>query len=436
MDSSAPKGFLPPQISAIDPRGPISAACTLAFFALVVARSVPSSPGSFLPGFLNPTGLLTWNSFFMFYLATIPGKKILSASLDVLQGAILKYARIDEGESKVKKLEVLEMIDVSYLTLNTMIEFVGLNHIVAFLLSSDTEKRIESFGVYNTFLAFVFCLTVNDLIYYAFHYFAHSRHLYPYCHKQHHRNSIPFRGYLDAANQHPFEQTSGFSIIILSFNLTAKVTGLHASAAWCILLCWGTLEMANHCPYDSEFHLPLPYPLLSKDHQMHHRIPGCNFCTLTSVADRIFGTFRSYQPLDGVAKDDKPKFTGKMMATGPVMLMPNSRPEAFPSWFSVAVLVPMFCAAAIIVEAIESGSIPELFECMHFLRPVIVMINFAGVCAATEGTTPKQMDRPVPQAGYPLVEVVPEGHIKSFNGDREVWKTKMDPVRMTDYKLD
>eukprot|EP00438_Fugacium_kawagutii_P034948 Skav211768 [mRNA] locus=scaffold674:508479:513919:+ [translate_table: standard] len=84
------------------------------------------------------------------------------------------------------------------------------------------------------------------------------RDLYPYCHKQHHRQFVPFRGYADAANQHPLEQMYGFAIWICSLWIISKVQGLHAATAWFGTLAWAVLNICNHLPFDTRIHLPLP----------------------------------------------------------------------------------------------------------------------------------------------------------------------------------
>merc|ERR1711998_827401 len=96
---------------------------------------------------------------------------------------------------------------------------------------------------------------------------------------------------------HPFEELYGFLILLVSMRITSSVLGIHTSAAWSAVITWGTFNIMNHLAFDSTLHLPLPYPAFPRDHQMHHRFPHCNLSTLTTVPDRILGTFKPYESL-------------------------------------------------------------------------------------------------------------------------------------------
>lgn len=346
----------------------------VAFFIVFSANSSPAKPDGFLPWTLNPTGLVdSMGMYIVLYLVSMPAKELMNFVLETLAGNVLGCRRLDKDKdegSSVRKLEVLETVDICYLTLNTFIEYLGVNHLAAFLLGDATEKRLSSFGVLNGPMAFVFVLCLNDALYWCFHFVAHWRMFYPYCHKQHHRQSVPFRGYRDAGNQHPLEQFAGFSVFLLSLRLTNSVFGLHGAAAWCAFLGWAIFNIANHLPFDMSAHLPLPYPALPRDHQMHHRIPQCNYSKLTSIIDRISGTFRTYRPLGQVGEDRRD-------------FKPLRHCEALPSWRSVACLGICLPTVSVLLEVLCTRSLPAL-QLSQFLRTAMLIVNVGAICYAVE----------------------------------------------------
>jgi len=282
--------------SHVDPRGPIAAVILGAAVITYSSFSPPAKVGAAFPWTVNPTGLLNdLTTLLGLYAATIPAKELLNSVLKYVGDNIIGYVRMDEGDQKVPKLEVFEFHDLCYLAVNTLVEFVGMNHIGAFLFGKSVDYDPRNFNVFNGPLAFVAVFILNDAIYYPFHLVAHRRIFYPYCHKQHHRQFVPFRGYADAANQHPLEQMYGFSIWIASLWMISKVMGLHAATAWLGSFAWAILNICNHLPFDTRIHLPIPYPAFPQDHNTHHRFPNTNFATLSTMTDRMFGTFRPYK---------------------------------------------------------------------------------------------------------------------------------------------
>ncbi|CAK9080155.1 unnamed protein product [Durusdinium trenchii] len=305
--------------------------------------SAPVKEGASFPWTLNPTGLLNDLTVWLgLYAATIPAKELLNVILKFVGDHVIGYTRMDEGDQKVPKLEVLEMHDLCYLAVNTIVEFLGMNHTGAFLLGSSLEYDPRGFNIFNGPLAFIAVFVLNDLIYYPFHLIAHRRIFYPYCHKQHHRQFVPFRGYADAANQHPLEQMYGFSIWIGSLWIISKLLGLHAATAWFGTIAWAVLNICNHLPFDTCIHLPVPYPALPKDHNTHHRFPNTNYATLSTMTDRAFGTFRPYRA------------AGKAVNENDEQEIPSLR-EAVPSQWSFLCIGVLLFFSLLAVEAVQLG---------------------------------------------------------------------------------
>lgn len=370
MKSSKPAGAVDKLKGVpLDYRGPVLAVAVVMSFALITQVSEPAVPGASMAWTLNPTGMLSIQTWWLMYVGTVPAKHVLDAILNFIGERIFNFKRMEAGsESKVKKLEVLETIDLSYLALNTVVEFIGMNHILAFLLGENVLKHLGAFNVWNGPVAFVLIMVVNDIIYYPFHAVAHMREFYPYVHKQHHRQFLPFRGYADAANQHPVEQSYGFSIFVMSLWLVSKLVGLHAASAWCAALSWAIFNVANHLDFDSLLHLPVPFPAYPRDHQMHHRFPKCNYSTLTTFMDRAFGTYREYNGIsEGIkaVKVDKAKVAAE-------------EDSVVPSPWSFIGLAPGLVVCGVVAEIVRSaGSLPALEEVVAVFMPTVALVALA-----------------------------------------------------------
>jgi sterol desaturase/sphingolipid hydroxylase (fatty acid hydroxylase superfamily) len=376
------------------------------------------------------------------YLISIPAKEVLTVILNFLGNFICNFKRMD-GET-TNKLEVLETIDICYLVFNTMTEFLGMNHIAAFLLNSSTERRLATLGAFNGPFAFIMVMVLNDIIYYPCHCIAHKRLFYPYVHKQHHLQFVPFRGYYDAANQNPIEQVYGFAIFIGVMHLTLNTIGLHSGTAWCCTLSWAILNISNHLPFDSSIHLPVPYPAFPRDHQMHHRIPTCNYSTLSTMMDRFCGSYKPFKQLgeQSAAPAKKPWYENRELFhddTETVEEADPGRPEAFPSPWSV---VGMLFSLVLAVTAVEvyylGGSFPPAKAFAHVFKAVIVSLNLAIMCAATESAAlkPQPVTKFRRQDGRPtglqesMMDAVPKEkeHVKkAVTGDKTIFKEKFEP---------
>lgn len=352
-------------------RGPILAVVTVVAFAVATMRAEPAKPDAVLPWTLNPVGHGSLQLWVALYFITMPAKHVMDFFLNML-GNALGLHKMDEGDVKVRKLEKLETLDLSYLALNTMIEYIGMNHIYALLISEHVTYPLHEFNVWNGPVSFFLTMLLNDVLYCPWHIIAHERSFYPFVHKQHHRNFFPFRGYADAANQHPIEQWTGFGIYCLCLRISSATVGVHAGTAWCMTLAWALFNVGNHLAFDSTLHLPLPYPAYPRDHSMHHRILKCNYSTLTTLMDRLFGTYVPYQAPQGL-KVDNPDFAG-------------DRPEAVPSQWSVVGFGLWIMLSALVAEALKEGSVSPLLDvaALQVFGPAcgLLAVTAAG-CAAS-----------------------------------------------------
>merc|ERR1712096_264144 len=118
------------------------------------------------------------------------------------------------------------------------------------------EKRLGAFSIINGPVAFVATVLLNDFLYWCGHGSMHLRPLYPYVHKQHHRQFVPFRGLLDALNVHPFEEFLGSTLLACSLRVVAAIVGMHAGTAWVVFSVWSIFNILNHFDFDSPLHVP------------------------------------------------------------------------------------------------------------------------------------------------------------------------------------
>jgi sterol desaturase/sphingolipid hydroxylase (fatty acid hydroxylase superfamily) len=141
-----------------------------------------------------------------------------------------------------------------------------------------------------------------DATYVLLHWILHWQSLYPYIHKHHHIQKAPSRGSVDAANVHPVEMFLGEYNHILALFLVTSVFNLriHLLAPVVFLILGGVIAGVNHTRHDITVTLPIPTAggwskmkiFDSKAHDVHHRIPQCNYGQYTMFWDILLGTYR------------------------------------------------------------------------------------------------------------------------------------------------
>lgn len=188
----------------------------------------------------------------------------------------------------------MRALDLVFLGLNSLIEFVFAQQVGHLLLDSSlVERSFSSLRLANGPLGVWMLLVADDLLYAPMHRAMHIPMVYPYVHKHHHRNTFPARGYVDAANEHPVEQVLALSLHWLAIHMVAHTTGLHvvALAAHFVIKAMGACF--NHTGFDVQFSLfGIEYSV--RAHEMHHRKPNTNFAQFVMFWDRLMGTYKPY----------------------------------------------------------------------------------------------------------------------------------------------
>ena len=168
----------------------------------------------------------------------------------------------------------------------------------------------------NTMLPIPVIFVTYDFFYTLLHGFLHIQSIYGYIHKHHHRQKAPSRANIDAINVHPLEFFLGeynhlFAVYLYTNVLRMK---FHIACFGIFLIIGAVLAGFNHTRFDVTIKLfGGTFALYdSKWHDVHHRIPQSNYGQYTVMWDKIFGTFREYNPGDRVnAQSQLNPLTGK-----------------------------------------------------------------------------------------------------------------------------
>merc|ERR1719171_1618910 len=189
----------------------------------------------------------------------------------------------------------INLLDVVYLVINSVIEFIFAQQIAHLLWHAPFIVRAPGgLGVLNSVAAFWLLLVVDDSMYAPLHRFMHLPSVYRYVHKHHHRNTFPARGYIDAANEHPVEQIAALTLHWLAIHFVAHTVGLHVVAVGAHFGFKALGACFNHTGYDLQFSFfGIDYSV--RAHETHHRKPQTNFAQYVMFWDRLMGTYRPYE---------------------------------------------------------------------------------------------------------------------------------------------
>jgi sterol desaturase/sphingolipid hydroxylase (fatty acid hydroxylase superfamily) len=352
---------------------PLSAAAT--FAAIAVGICAGGTLHVEIPYVVNPTGMLSsWNHIFLIILGVAVGGELINHLLHFLLTRVLRVSPLVTAGAR-GRLEAFAPVDFIVIACNMFTHVIIMSHLFAIILQTDVERRLGSFTIVNGPVAFVATVMLNDLMYWAGHGAMHLKSLYPYVHKQHHRQLIPFRGLPDALNIHPAEELIGAAIFGAALQVAIRTIGVHASTAWVSFAYWSLFNILNHFDLDTPLRVPVPFASGALDHQMHHRVPRCNYSKLTMFWDRLFGTYRPFVEVSAniapTGYDKGPRF-------------PLS--EALPSAWCVLVLVPFFLIAGGLVEAIRTTAVPVTSDLLQMV-PAFAVVAFVSMLCAVHGKT-------------------------------------------------
>jgi len=418
-------------------------------FAAGAARHAGVPGGEEVPGVFAPTPTLAWtlnptglaaSSYAFALLCFLPGREAMGMLLRSVCRVFC--GRQDLCVDQVSRLSAMRSTDALIILANAVVEFVGVSHAVAFVLYGPVEHRLYSFSLLRGPLAFMFGLTLNDVISYPVHRLCRRRCVPWVSHRQ---------GLADTVNVNPCEHFYGFCIFLASLSLTAKVVGLHASTALVCLMSWYVIPVASLFNCELNLHVPLIYPMLSKEREVPRQFPDCNHGLLTSLCDRLGGSFRPSRDLEPEApRPDKKWYQLTESFDQPEAPPAPERVALLPSpWATVAFAGVLF-TAAVAIEIYHAGGLPSLADVSSLFRSALALIQFAVACAAAHMAAAVPPEKPLPprQDGVPraekprparsqagaVLEVAPKDGPKSQTlrqriSNKGVWKETLRPIQ-------
>lgn len=249
----------------------------------------------------------------------------IEKDLDFIEGKLLTLiALLSVGVFNLNKIPVrgkhlddLEPIDTLYVIMNKLATIPFTYYVVKYMYNEPNAMwALSSISLKNTVFTIPPFFIIYDFFYTLLHWGLHIQSIYGYIHKHHHRQKAPSRGNVDAVNVHPVEFFLGEYNHILALFIYCHIfeMEMHILALVLIFVMAAFLTGLNHTRFDTEVEI-MGVPLYdSKWHDVHHRIPQSNYGQYINFWDRVFGTFRMYDPNDRVNPNNQldPK-TGKSL---------------------------------------------------------------------------------------------------------------------------
>mgnify|MGYP002803430424 CR=1 FL=1 len=189
----------------------------------------------------------------------------------------------------------LDNKDAAFLAMNAIIETIFTCHLAYKLWYSPWIARsFRSLGFMNGPIALMLLILFNDMLYAPAHRLLHHPSLYAYIHKHHHRSVYPFRGNVDARNEHPIEQLIAMTLWMSAVYMTAFSVGMHGAVLGAHLALMTLGASLNHAGFDLEIRFLGVDWYSTAAHEMHHRRPDKNFAQFTMFWDKLMGTYIPY----------------------------------------------------------------------------------------------------------------------------------------------
>eukprot|EP01017_Pseudomicrothorax_dubius_P014482 TRINITY_DN1689_c0_g1_i1.p1 TRINITY_DN1689_c0_g1~~TRINITY_DN1689_c0_g1_i1.p1 ORF type:complete len:369 (+),score=62.86 TRINITY_DN1689_c0_g1_i1:2-1108(+) len=163
-------------------------------------------------------------------------------------------------------------------------------------VSNDALVRIDTDTFPNSWEVIrqiIFCMFIEDFIFYWSHRLLHHPKIYAYIHKRHHEYVYPVS--ISSEYAHPIESIlsniipSGAGIALLGSNMH-----LVTQLMWMLVRVWETID--GHCGYEfswSPFRL-LPLSGSAKYHEFHHSHNVGNYGSFFTIWDTLMMTNSNY----------------------------------------------------------------------------------------------------------------------------------------------
>ena len=239
--------------------------------------------------------------WFIFCVAVVFGYSVITL---LTQSSFLFGQCGARLEVRAKRLEDAELrwTDYAFVTINKLVT-------VAYVVYGATTIRnakwvnndnipisTTPWTILTNISTVLLALGCYDLIYVPFHRMLHLPWMYPYIHKHHHRQAVPFRGTFDGINTHPLEFAFGeflhiWALQVAGFGLSFVGLKLPFWGCLSFLVCGGLMASLNH----TRFGIRIPFVYDVRTHDVHHRKPRSNYCQFVPWFDMLYGTFEVYK---------------------------------------------------------------------------------------------------------------------------------------------
>lgn len=265
----------------------------------------------------------------IFILAVLVGYSIITA----LTQSPYIFGRCGKRlEIRAKRLEDddLRWTDYAFVTINKLVTVwyvvFGASTIrAAAWVDHDVPISTSPLTILQNVAVVLLSLGCYDLIYVPFHRTLHLKWLYPWIHKHHHRQAVPFRGTFDGINTHPIEFFFGEFLHVWSLQLVGWIlsfVGLKVPLWGCFsfLITGGLMASLNH----TRFGISIPYVYDVRSHDVHHRKPKSNYCQFVPWFDKLYGSFEKYMSAEE-AKRERMEAREAVLAGKDVTTLLNKR---------------------------------------------------------------------------------------------------------------
>jgi sterol desaturase/sphingolipid hydroxylase (fatty acid hydroxylase superfamily) len=158
---------------------------------------------------------------------------------------------------------------------------------------SNVVWGLGNLSVTNSLLAVIALFTTYDFFYTILHLTLHVQSIYPLIHKHHHKQKAPSRANVDAVNVHPVEYFLGEYNLLWALYLCTRLIQVHIITTILFMIVGGILAGINHTRFDVVLAARGFVLYDSKSHDVHHRIPQCNYGQYSVFWDKVlYGSYR------------------------------------------------------------------------------------------------------------------------------------------------
>lgn len=203
-----------------------------------------------------------------------------------------------------KHLDELRPVDYLFISMNKAATPPFVYFLMRYLYYEDNSVwSVRSATLLNTIAPLPCLYIIYDFFYTILHWALHKQCVYRHIHKHHHTQKAPSRANVDAVNVHPVEFFLGeYNHLLCVFIWCSCLhQQIHVLCIVLFLFLGGIFTALNHTRFDVVYSLKGIITFFdSKYHDVHHRIPQCNYGQYIMFWDVVFGTFRPYNENDRI----------------------------------------------------------------------------------------------------------------------------------------